>query len=231
MASPDQNLDAKTAARQSELESHMSRILDRIIRRSNALDTESLCLAKGVACWTVRADVHVVDSDGNLVDAACLAILTALLHFRLPESAVRDGKISVFGVEEKVPVSLNLTKLPLAITYQLFGGGGDDDGTLFIVDATAKEEAVSEGSLVIAVDKTGEIALLSKSEGVPADPLSMVQCSNLALARVKELNKLMARRLEEDSRLRESRRSGLSSVEAAAANERVNVDVNVDNGL
>lgn len=195
----------------------MSRVLDRIIRRSNALDTESLCLAKGVACWNVRADVHVVDSDGNLIDAACLAILTALLHFRLPESAVRDGRISVFSVEEKVPVSLNLTKLPLAVTYHIYA-----DGTLFLVDATAKEEAVSEGSLVVALDKTGEIALFSKSEGVPADPISMVQCSSFALAKVKELNKLISTRLEEDSRLRESRRPGMSSVEAAAANERLN---------
>jgi exosome complex component RRP45 len=36
---------------------------------SNALDTESLCILKGVSCWSIRADVHVIDYDGNITDA------------------------------------------------------------------------------------------------------------------------------------------------------------------
>ncbi|WEW57820.1 3'-5'-exoribonuclease [Emydomyces testavorans] len=198
--------------RQSDLEAQLSRTLDKIVRRSNALDTESLCISKGLSCWNVRADVHIVDADGGLVDVCCLAIMTGLLHFRVLESTVRDGKVTVYAPEEKVPVPLNLTKLPLSITFNLY-----NEGKITLLDATSSEEAVSEGSVVIALDKTGEIALYTKAEGTPADPLNMVSCSAAALAKVRDLNALIQKRLEEDLKKRDPK--GLRT-ESSAANER-----------
>jgi hypothetical protein len=32
--------------------------------------------------WSIRCDVHVLDHGGNIIDAASVAILAALLHFR-----------------------------------------------------------------------------------------------------------------------------------------------------
>ncbi|KKZ64027.1 exosome complex component RRP45 [[Emmonsia] crescens] len=208
MASP-----AYETGRQSELETHLARTLDRIIRRSNALDTESLCIAAGKNCWHVRADVHVVDSDGGLVDSCCLAIMTGLLHFRLPEAVVREGRVTVYRPEEKVPSPLNLTKLPLSTTFNMY-----DEGSIIVLDATSKEEAVSEGSLIIALDKTGEIALYTKPDGTPGDPLSMISCSNVALAKIKEMSKFISAKLEEDLKMREKKRQG--AAESSAANER-----------
>ncbi|PGG99917.1 hypothetical protein AJ80_09272 [Polytolypa hystricis UAMH7299] len=207
MASP-----AFETGRQSEFEVQFSRILDKIIRRSNALDTESLCIAKGSSCWNVRADVHIVDLDGGLVDTCCLAIMTGLLHFRLPEAIVREGQVIVYSPEEKVPVALNLTKLPLSITFTIY-----DEGKVFLLDPTAKEEAVSEGAVIIALDKTGEIALYSKPDGTPADPLNMVSCSTVALEKVRELSKFISAQLEADLKRREQKKS---TAESSAANER-----------
>ncbi|KAL1957199.1 hypothetical protein VTO42DRAFT_6233 [Malbranchea cinnamomea] len=198
--------------RQSELEIQLSRILDKIIRRSNALDTESLCIAKGSSCWNVRADVHIVDSDGGLVDACCLAIMAGLLHFRLPESTVRDGKVTIYTPEEKVPVPLNITKIPLSVTFSLF-----DEGRISLLDSTTSEEAVSDGSVIIALDKTGEIAFYSKPDGTPADPLNMVSSATVALTKVRELAKFMSNKLEEDVKLREKKHP---STESSATNER-----------
>ncbi|PGG97015.1 hypothetical protein AJ79_09375 [Helicocarpus griseus UAMH5409] len=208
MASP-----AYETGRQSETETQLARTLDRIIRRSNALDTESLCIAAGKNCWHVRADVHVVDSDGGLVDSCCLAIMTGLLHFRLPEATVREGRVTVYSPEEKVPSPLNLTKMPLSTTFSLY-----DEGRIIVLDATAKEEAVSEGSLIIALDKTGEIALYTKPDGTPGDPLSMISCSNVALTKIKEMSKFISTKLEEDLKIRERKRQG--TAEASAANDR-----------
>ncbi|OAL72284.1 WD repeat protein [Trichophyton violaceum] len=204
----DMALPGYETGRPSELEVSLSRTLDKIVRRSNALDTESLCIAKGRICWNIRADIHILDCDGGLIDASCLAIMAGLLHFRLPESTVRDGEVTVFTTEEKVPVQLNLTKIPLSVTFNLY-----DEGKIMLLDATTSEEAVSEGSLVVALDKTGEIALYSKPDGAPADPVNMVNCSTLALEKVRELNKLLAARLEEEKQIREKKRptAGLSA--------------------
>lgn len=146
------------------------------------------------------------------MDACCLAIMTGLLHFRLPESTVRDGKVTVYTPEEKVPVPLNITKIPLSVTFNLF-----DEGRIALLDATASEEAVSDGALVIALDKTGELALYTKADGTPADPLSMVSSATVALAKVRDLVNIMSSKLEEDSKLREKKHP---ITEASAANER-----------
>ncbi|CRK20182.1 hypothetical protein BN1708_017786, partial [Verticillium longisporum] len=64
----------------TDTEMLLSRLLEKTIRRSGALDMESLCLVAGAKVWSVRADVHVVSHDGNIVDAACLAAVAALRH-------------------------------------------------------------------------------------------------------------------------------------------------------
>ena len=72
--------------RTNDIEAYATNTLDRIIRHSNALDTESLCILKGVSCWSIRADVHIIDYDGNITDAACIAIMAGLQHFRRPDA-------------------------------------------------------------------------------------------------------------------------------------------------
>jgi exosome complex component RRP45 len=138
--------------------------------------------------------------------------MAGLLHFRLPETTVRDGKVTVYTPDEKVPAPLNITKTPLSVTFNLF-----EQGRITLLDATASEEAVSDGFAIIALDKTGEIALYSKPEGTPADPLNMVSSANVALAKVRELGMLMSTKLEEDSKRREQKHP---TTEASAANER-----------
>ena len=138
--------------------------------------------------------------------------MAGLLHYRLPESTVRDGKVTVYTPKEKVPSSLNLTKIPLSVTFNLF-----EEGQISMLDATVSEEAVSDGYVIIALDKTGEIALYTKPEGTPADPLNMVSSSAVALSKVRELGKFIFKRLEEDSKAREQAHP---TSESAAANER-----------
>lgn len=169
--------------RSSDLEAYVTHVLDSVIRRSNALDTESLCILKGVSCWSIRADVHVTDYDGNLTDAACIAIMTGLQHFRRPDAVVRDGQVIVYGVEERVPVALNITHKPLSITFNAF-----NEGSNIILDATRKEEQASEGELVIGINNGGDVCFISKFSGAPVDAMEVVNKSDVALRKVKEIN-------------------------------------------
>lgn len=55
--------------------------------------------------WSIRVDIHVLDSGGNLIDACCLAALAALLGFRKPQVEVDQSKgegeaqVTVFSPE------------------------------------------------------------------------------------------------------------------------------------
>jgi hypothetical protein len=70
-----------TQGRPTDSEVILSRILGKAIRRSNALDTESLCIIAGVKCFALHADVHIINHDGGLINALCIAIMAALQHF------------------------------------------------------------------------------------------------------------------------------------------------------
>ena len=60
------------------------RLLERSLRKSQAVDVETLCVVAGKRVWSVRCDVTVVDHRGNLADSVNLAALAALRHLRLP---------------------------------------------------------------------------------------------------------------------------------------------------
>lgn len=73
----------------------LSRTLDNTLRRARALDLESLCILAKKLVWAVRVDVHFLDHDGGLVDAACVAVVAALSSFRREDVEVRGEEVQV----------------------------------------------------------------------------------------------------------------------------------------
>lgn len=73
----------------------ISRIIERALKTSRAIDTEALCIATGEKVWSIRVDLHVVDDGGNVKDCAGIAAIAALLHFRRPEVSVVAGTVQI----------------------------------------------------------------------------------------------------------------------------------------
>lgn len=191
----------------------MSRILEKTIRRSGALDTESLCIVAGQKCFHIRADIHVLDHDGNLVDASCVALVAALMHFRRPDVEVRGEEVTVFGLREREPVKLSMQHQPFCITTSYYEGG-----EVMLQDATLLEEHCREGEIFISINRFGEVCQVAKYGGTPVDGLSMLTCTNAALEKAKMLDKLVKTKLEEDEK---QRFPGGLMAELSAENDRV----------
>ncbi|KAL4867408.1 hypothetical protein BDV12DRAFT_171370 [Aspergillus spectabilis] len=198
--------------RQGDLETYVTNVLDRVIRHSNALDTESLCVLKGVSCWNIRADVHITDYDGNLIDASCIGVMAGLQHFRRPDAVVKDGQVIVYGVDERVPAPLNITHKPLSVTFHTF-----DEGKLVILDATRKEEQAAEADVVIGMNNAGDVCYISKFSGSPVDAMVFVTKTTVALEKVKEINGIIDKALQID--LAKRAKGGLAE-QARAENDR-----------
>ena len=47
----------------------LGRIIERGMVQSRALDKEALCVISGENVWTIRCDSHVINDDGNIIDA------------------------------------------------------------------------------------------------------------------------------------------------------------------
>ncbi|RMZ74798.1 hypothetical protein DV737_g5721, partial [Chaetothyriales sp. CBS 132003] len=198
--------------RQTEQEVILSRILEKAIRRSRAIDTESLCIVTGAKCWTIRADVHVLDADGGLVDASCIAVLAALRHFRRPDVWVNGEDVTIYTMAERVPVALSMMHYPVCSTFSFF-----DNGRIVVLDANHSEEQVSEAEMVLTANDF-ELCQVAKLGGTAVDPLVLLKCTSVALARAKEVNALISQKLAEDATKRDV--GGLIA-ELRAENERV----------
>lgn len=72
----------------------LQRILERGIVVSKAVDLEELCIRVSERVWKISVHVHILSHDGNLLDCACIAAITALAHFRRPDVSV-VGKVGL----------------------------------------------------------------------------------------------------------------------------------------
>jgi exosome complex component RRP45 len=208
--------------RPSQQEMLLSRLLEKTIRRSGALDTESLCLISGQKVWSIRVDVHILSHDGNLVDASCIAVIAALQHFRKPDTSIEGESVTVYTVREREPVPLSLLHFPLCVTFSIYGEGtlgpGGAGKEKVLLDADLLEEQLREGSLTVGMNRHGEVCQIAKLGGAPIDALMVLHCVGIADVRVKELSKFVADRLEQDAKNRD--KGGLVA-ELSAENDRV----------
>ncbi|KAF2678208.1 hypothetical protein K458DRAFT_349074 [Lentithecium fluviatile CBS 122367] len=194
MASP-----AFEVGRPTDAEVILSRILEKAIRRSNALDTESLCIIAGLKCFALRADVHIIDHDGGLIDASCIAVMAALQHFRRPDVLVEGEKATVLGLREREPIPLSILHQPLCVTFSYF-----EEGEIFLVDANLAEEQVRKGQVIVTLNRHGEVCQIAKYGGATVDPLALLNCTNIALQNVKTISSYIQSRLEEDAKRRDA---------------------------
>jgi exosome complex component RRP42 len=87
----------------------LARVVDRGIRESGMIDLEKLFIEEEKV-WAVFIDTHILDDGGNLIDAATIAAVTALLNAKIPK--LEDGKIIRGEWQGKLPT----TCIPISCT-------------------------------------------------------------------------------------------------------------------
>ncbi|CDO93216.1 unnamed protein product [Kluyveromyces dobzhanskii CBS 2104] len=199
----------------------ISRMIEKAVRRSGALDVEGLCIIAGSKCWSLRADVHFLDCDGGLIDASCIAVMTALLHFKKPDVTVLGEKVTVHPVDEREPVSLGVLHVPVCVTFSFFNPDdteenikGEHNGEISIIDASLKEELLRDGVLTVTLNKNREVVQVSKAGGLPMDALSLIDCCHKAYGIVEKITDQIQRAIKQDSIARNQYAHILSSENA-----------------
>ena len=81
----------------------------------------------------MHINLFILDHNGNLIDCASIAAVTALLHFKRPEVAINGNEVTAYSTADREPVSLSIHHIPIAITFALFDGGCVDNAHLFLV--------------------------------------------------------------------------------------------------
>ncbi|NXP78551.1 EXOS9 protein, partial [Ramphastos sulfuratus] len=183
--------------RQTELLVRVNRLIERCLRNSKCIDTESLCVVAGEKVWQIRLDLHLLNHDGNIVDAASIAGIVALCHFRRPDVSVQGEEVTVYTPEERDPVPLSIHHMPICVSFAFF-----HQGTYLLVDPSEREERVMDGVLVIAMNKHQEICTIQSSGGIMLVKDQVLRCSKITAVKVAEMTELIQKALENDQKAR-----------------------------
>ncbi len=135
----------------SEEAIELARVVDRGIRESKAIDVKSLVIQKGKHVQVVFVDLYILDHDGNLIDAAAMAALAALVNAKVSKMEMKGDEV----VEKSGHHSLPLNNYPVSVTFAKI------DKTL-LVDPSLEEEQVMSARLTVTIDKNGHICAMQK---------------------------------------------------------------------
>ncbi|KHN35096.1 Putative serine/threonine-protein kinase [Glycine soja] len=163
----------------------LGRVVDRGLRESRAIDTESLCVLSGKLVWAIRVDIHILDNAGNLVDAANIAALASLLTFRRPECSLagEDGQdVVVHPPEERDPIPLIIHHLPIAVTFGFFS-----NENLLVIDPTHHEECVMTGRMTATLNSNGDVCAIQKPGGESVSHSVIMHCLKLAHVKATDI--------------------------------------------
>jgi len=123
----------------------IARVVDRGIREGHAVDMAKLCIEPGKEVWIMFVDVHVLDYDGNLFDAANIACMAALRTTVVPAKRAGKGEDYPLPVQHE-PISLTAVKI----------------GDYILVDPTHDEMRVADARLTVATIETGNLCAMQK---------------------------------------------------------------------
>jgi len=128
-----------------EVSIEVARVVDRGIREGHAVDLSKMVIEPGKAVWIMFVDVHVIDYDGNLFDAANIAANAAF-----KTAKIRGSKA---GLSEDQP--LPVVHQPISLTAVKIDGK-------ILVDPTHDEERVAEARLTVATIENGNLCAMQK---------------------------------------------------------------------
>jgi exosome complex component RRP42 len=160
----------------------LARIVDRGIRESGFIDFKKLCIKNGEKVFAIFLDIYSINDAGNLIDACCLAAVSALLSARMPKY---DDKMEVIKYGELTSKPLPLTnKVPVTITFYKVGSN-------ILIDAVREEEDSSDARLSVSLTKDKQILINALQKGEPETftEQEVEKMIGMAIEKFKEIRK------------------------------------------
>jgi exosome complex component RRP42 len=154
----------------------LARVVDRGIRESKAIDLKKLVISPGKKVFMVFVDVYVLDHDGNLIDAAAMAALGALVNAKMHAFKVKDGEVEY--KDELMP--LPMLNYPVPITTAKLEGTA-------VLDPSLEEEQVMSCRLTVTTDMNDQICAMQKGGLGYFTPDEIKKIVATSIAKAREL--------------------------------------------
>ncbi|MEZ0344998.1 MAG: exosome complex protein Rrp42 [Infirmifilum sp.] len=154
----------------------LARVIDRGLRSAEVIDMQRLSIIPGSKVWAVFIDIYPIDHAGNILDAAGLAAMSALLKAQVPKASVENGKITILEEKSPLPVRGRIVYVTLAKI-----------GDYLVVDPTLEEELASDVKITFGVTEDQKICAIQKSGEGSLKPSELLQAREMAFEASKKL--------------------------------------------
>ncbi len=154
----------------------LARVIDRGIRESKAIDLKKLCVQPGKKVFVVFVDIYILDHDGNLIDAAGMAALGALINSKMHEFEVKDNELVL---KDKM-MPLPMQDYPVPITSVKIDGS-------IVLDPCLEEEQVISCRLTVTTGKDDRICAMQKGGLGVLNPDEVKQIVSTAINKSRDL--------------------------------------------
>ncbi|KAJ6505978.1 ribosomal protein S5 domain 2-type protein [Mycena vulgaris] len=135
--------------------------LNEVLTSRRTISLKSLVIHPSKAVWVLYVDATCINYDGNVFDAALIAMVAALRNTVLPKVTYNvETGLTTCSRTESTP--LQILKTPVCMSFGVF------DATL-LADPTAFEEPLLDTTISVVVDENGElVSVVQLGPGVDA---------------------------------------------------------------
>lgn len=154
----------------------LSRVVDRGIRESKAVDFKKLCIKEGEVVLICFVDIYAINFDGNLFDASAIAAIAALNQAKIPK--IEEGKV----VKDEFTGKLKLERKPLLSTFAKIGN-------TLILDPDLLEETAMQARFSVATTEDNFVSAFQKGLSGSIKKDDVDNAIDIAFKAAKEIRK------------------------------------------
>jgi len=160
----------------------LARVVDRTIRESKMVDLEKLCLIPKKKVFVVFVDIHVINYDGNLIDASAIAAVAALINTKLFNYEIKGEEVTLKPGYTFLPI----VNYPVPVTIVKVGDK-------LVVDPSREEEEVMDARLTIAIDKNQKVCAVQKGGIGCFTAKEISEANEIAKSKAEEIRKILVK--------------------------------------
>ncbi|MBU2099711.1 exosome complex protein Rrp42 [Candidatus Micrarchaeota archaeon] len=156
----------------------LSRVVDRGIRESKAVDFKKLCITEGELVFIGFVDIYAINFDGNLFDASAIAAIAALDQAKIPK--IEDEKT----VKDEFSGKLKLERKPILSTFAKIGN-------FLVLDPDLLEETAMQARFSVATTEDNFVSAFQKGLPGSIKKEDVDSAIDTAFKAAKEIRKML----------------------------------------
>lgn len=170
----------------------LSQLMQDIITESQCIREEDLCIKEDVLVWVLYIDLICLNNDGNVQDACCLAMLSALKTLKLYEMSYDEDENKPVITYPFVYKPIKLYSEPICTTLFAL------EDKILLTDPNKQEEEFMRTFLIICTLDDKRLCMVKKLGGTGLTSEQVNLCIEKALKNGAYIRKNLNQLLDEN---------------------------------